>query len=533
MFGKIVEVNNYPQPFLKLTKIDKWKAIVLLFFVCYFLLGSFLFRDYGVSIDETAQVNKARITLNYVFGRSDELLTYADRHYGAIFPSLLLLGNNFFSDSRDVMLYRHYVTFLVFFLSVIAFYKLLRKLGYQRQFALLGTLFLIIQPHIFAQSFYNPKDVPFLAMFILAMYTLANFLKKQDLPSILLHSLVSGLLVVFRLPGILMLGFTGILIVWLYLVRRASMWRMLWMGMLYVGLALLSLYIFMPALWAHPLSEFKTFVSAELFTWSSVELYFGKYYALGQIPFGHVFVYFAVVMPPVILALFAMGLGVIGWKLTVERGLFDGASWPQMMALVQVLVTAEIFLVQRPGVYNGWRHVLFFYPILLLVVMEALRWVWQAGLEGKIKKLWVGLVGASVAAQVALLVVFILQSHPHEFTYYSVLAGQNLSQARANFIMDYWGLSFREALEKILASDDRTQIKIAANAIFPVEQNILILPKEQRDRIVVIPDGSPEKPDYFLDNYYTDLSLERPGYKLIDQIRVRDAVINGSYIPQP
>jgi preprotein translocase subunit SecG len=125
------------------------KAIILLFFAAYLLIGVVWSADYGVSTDESFEANTAQITIDYVTGANDRLLTYEDRHYGALFALLLQAASSPFSDSRDNLLARHLVTFLFFYLSTILFYKLSRKLGYSSLFSLLGTALLILNPQIF------------------------------------------------------------------------------------------------------------------------------------------------------------------------------------------------------------------------------------------------------------------------------------------------------------------------------------------------------------------------------------------------
>ena len=105
---------------------------------------------------------------------------------------------------------RHLVTFLLFYTSVFFFYRLCKYRFNSWKIGLLGSLFLILSPRIFAHSFYNPKDLPFLSMFIISIYTLVSYLNRKTLPRAAIHALICALLIDIRILGIIVPLFTVI-----------------------------------------------------------------------------------------------------------------------------------------------------------------------------------------------------------------------------------------------------------------------------------------------------------------------------------
>jgi hypothetical protein len=103
------------------------------------------------------------------------------------------------------------------------------------------------------------------------------------------------------------------------------------------------------------------------------------------------------------------------------------------------------------------------------------------------------------------IIVFILLTvlktyklHPYEQVYFNHFVNKYDNTRRKSFNMDYWGLSFREALEYIVNNDASEEIKICfSNAAGP--QNIYYLSIENQTRIIVV--DNPEKADYFISNY--------------------------------
>jgi hypothetical protein len=117
------------------------RKLVIVFFDIYYIAGAFIVKDYGASSDENFERMTAQFNLDYITGKNTDLLTYSDRHYGVLFTLPLELASPLFPDSRDYFFFRHFATFLFFYLSTIVFYKLLRSLGFKRLLSLVGTIF--------------------------------------------------------------------------------------------------------------------------------------------------------------------------------------------------------------------------------------------------------------------------------------------------------------------------------------------------------------------------------------------------------
>ena len=82
-------------------------------------------------------------------------------------------------DSREIFLLRHFFNFLLFFISVYFFFQLVKSRYNSWLVGLIGALFLIISPRIFADSFYNNKDIVFMSLFIISLFTATKFLEKK------------------------------------------------------------------------------------------------------------------------------------------------------------------------------------------------------------------------------------------------------------------------------------------------------------------------------------------------------------------
>ena len=88
--------------------------------------------------------------------------------------------------------------------------------------------------------------------------------------------------------------------------------------------------------------------------------------------------------------------------------------------------------------------------------------------------------------------------HPHQHVYFNFLAGKNMKVIKNRFELDYWGLSYKQALEYILKNDPGNKIKICV-ANSPGVFNSYILGIHERNRIEYV--NNPAEARYFLSNY--------------------------------
>ena len=145
--------------------------IILLIFSFFLILGTLIFDDYGISWDEHYQRTDGFIALNFIreilsldiypgFEHTDKSFTDAAKIYGVLFnlPMAFVEKTYEIEDSKNYFLIRHFFNFLIFYISTIFFFLLLKK-RFTTNLSIIGLIFLILSPRIFADSFYNMKDL--------------------------------------------------------------------------------------------------------------------------------------------------------------------------------------------------------------------------------------------------------------------------------------------------------------------------------------------------------------------------------------
>jgi hypothetical protein len=482
----------------------KNSAISACFFGALLVLGLLIFRDYGVSLDEEcSRLQNGLVNYRYVLHGDKALCECSEKYHGPAFEFVLIVLERRLGlkDTRSIYLMRHLVTFLVFYLSVLAFYWLLKERFEDRRVALIGCLFLVLSPRIFAEAFYNSKDLAFLSFYTFSLATLWWFLRTQTIGTALAHGLSCGFLIGVRILGIfvplitLILASAKVLAMWRSGERFGAMARNLLVYNL--GLVFFTI-LFWPILWEGPLHHFRAaFKEMRLFPWNGTVLYMGEFVPAPQLPWHYIPVWLAITTPILYSVLFALGLGRIGLAV-LRRPLRLMTESPMDTAfLASVLLPVLIVILLQSVVYDGWRHLYFIYPSFLFFSVVGFVTLWDTfrGLGAWARPLSGGalVLGAVFLGQTAWTMV---RYHPFENVFFSAMAGRSLSEIRQYYEMDYWGLSVRRALEELLEKDPSPEVRVQSG--WYVDGNAQILTRRQRSRLHLT---DSQKAQYFVHTY--------------------------------
>jgi len=474
------------------------KTVVTVFFLFYLVLGLFIIKDYGVSWDESIQRTTGLLTHEYVFEGNDQLLKFPTRFYGTAFEWFLIGAEKLLkiTDDRSVFLMRHTVTFLLFFLSVIFFYRLARKTFNHWGWGLLGGLLLILNPRIFSHSFYNSKDIAFLSIFIISIYTLRRLLDKKSYTRVFIHALVCALLIDIRILGVLVpiltIVFYGVAIAQFSKERKSLFLKLV----IFVGAFIGFMILFWPILWQQPVGQIMAaFKQMSQFPWDGRLLYLGEYFRGTQLPWHYLPVWIAVSTPILFLFLSVVGLSLFLKKLlsSHREGLRD---W--IIYFCWLVIPLSAVFILNSVVYDAWRQLFFIYPAIVLFALCGLRFFWERIIA--CSKQWLICVFIFVITLgVFEPLWFMISSHPHQNVYFNYLAGNSPEKIKERFELDYWGLSFKQGLEYLLRENpEQKQINVYVEH-WPGIANAQFLSELGRARINIV--EATKNADYLITNF--------------------------------
>lgn len=527
----------------------------------YLLIGLRIFADYGISWDEPNTRQNGIVSATYIKERLadfvsllgmkidpgnktqvTDLHSWEDRDYGVFFE-LLLVKLEFFlkeKDSKDIYQTRHLLTFLTVWLSVCVFYSLTQKLFDSYFLGFLGCLFLILSPRIFADSFYNSKDLVFLAFSIFVAYSMFKFFSTPSFFAAIVHSLVTAAAVNIRVVGIYFFAITvGVLGIKMFSTRydkrdpkQVKSTLLLGSVTYVVGTSLLTV-LFWPFLWEDPIRNFLFVLkSMSHFRWDADVLFCGNFINATDVQWYYIPVWIGITTPVLYSLLFIFGMVAIGCEFAKNPGtiLYGSKERDHMVVFVLFAVPLVAVIILKSVLYDAWRQMFFIYPFFILIALYGIELIQKTiqKLEGTKNKIAKVLCLSILAWSVIQTTIIMIRYHPYQNVYFNFLAGDNVDK---KFDLDYWGLSYRQALEFILQNNRDKEIKVAA-ANWGARRSWEILGPADQKRIKF---RSLNEAKYFLSNYRFQREFakfqqnEFPYNKEIYSIKVDGYKIMGVY----
>lgn len=496
---------------------------IYLLILLLLIVSLFIYKDYGVHWDENNNQDFGNKTLSYIssvlknksLNQSKKLsITHEgpSQHssiHGPIVETTLALLKKYLQlrDSRDVILFRHFSCFIIFLLGIYFFFLLCQLYFNNWILSLLGCIFLSLSPRIFAHAFYDTVDIPFLSFYILSCYTFLRWQIKKTLPSCLNHVIACSLLIGVRPLGLLIPLISVCFMIFHNFKENSSIIIKKNNIQTLVFLILLPLLIICtwPILWTDPLNNsIRLFQINKDFIFEYPNLYLGKILLTSELPWHYIPIWIFITTPLLYCTLFVLGtFQCIRILVSSNRKQFNKEN---LIFLLFCLILPIICTIGK--VYNSWRHLFFIYPLLLIISLYGLRWLWEL-----IQRRACDYQKLMLHILIVLIVLFSLidtlftmkRIHPFQFVYFNQLAGRDMKEIQQRFDLDYWGLSYKQALERLVSIVQHQEILLEESPM--AYFNKKILPPKERKRIHF---RSTKKADYRIYNSLFIMTKESP-----------------------
>jgi Dolichyl-phosphate-mannose-protein mannosyltransferase len=362
-------------------------------------------------------------------------------------------------------------------IGLIATWRIARRLGGPVA-GLVALVLLAACPLYYGHMFMNAKDAPFataMAVLLLGMVRAFEEFPQPGPRSVALAGIGIGLAFGSRiLAGIAApCALAALLLIVVSEARAAGFHKSMARAGEFVWRLLPALvlgYLIMGLLWPWSiLAPLNPLRAAEYFDkffekpWR--EMFAGKLYSVTAMPASYLPHLFALKLPEVMLAL---GLaGAAGTLVAAAR-----RELPINRRASYVLVTfAAIFpvllaLVAHPAFYNGLRHFVFVVPPF--AVLGGLAGAWLFERTRQFGTVATAAVVTIFVGGLALPVSDMVRLHPYQYTAFNWASG-GVRMARDNYMLDYWGLAFKQVGEALRAKLADMHLKPPAGRRWTVE----------------------------------------------------------------
>ncbi len=543
----------------------KKETIIYYIFSAYFFIGLIIFKDFGIGIEEHFQRSSGFYWLNYVLQFTDyeflkndvsqKIVQIKDlypnlpsvelaEHYGVIFDLPMAFLEIFLNLDKphDYFYLRHFFSFFIFFISSFIFYLLVLKRTKIYYIAIISSLFYLLSPRIFGNSFFDGKDLLFLSLTTIAFYNYFIYSEKKNFSSLILFSLFSALCTSTRIIG-LFFPISFLLLILFQLISKNENFTKKYSDILiYLIFYIFFLIIHWPYLWTLELIELKTFFE-NFRVIANPEVFFnGNYYISEYLPFSYIPVWIAISTPEIIIISFLIGfyfsmIRLFKRFITIKGESFYNDLWRSFrekfelfifLSFFQILV---IYLSFNLNLYGGWRHFLF---LNFFVIYYASFCFYLVAIKFKTKIHFKRYFIILLSFFLLEIVFKLYEYHPYQSTYFNNFVSKKMKK---KFEIDTQSLSRVEAIKEILKdSKDKTKIQIGTASWTPLENGRSLIDKNNWDKLNFTGTSNNYYADYIYTNYYyeTNPQYEKKyfipsNFKLLKSLSIDNTLIYSIY----
>jgi len=442
-------------------------GIVVAVLVAIATIAVLTFRDYGLGWDDYTHAEYGDLLLSlYGSGLRDQrAFSFVNLYmYGGGFDMLAGLAAKVLPI--DLFETRRLIGAAIGLVGLLMSWRLGRRVAGPVA-GLLTVILLSISPLYYGHMYMNPKDSPFAVAMVLVLLGLVNAFQEYPRPSPATTAMTGvglGLAIGTRVIGLIAIPYVIAVLAFVYGIEirrigfkmastRVGQFVLMLLPVLLLG------YLVMGLVWPwsvlEPLNPLR---AAEYFShfferpWK--EMFDGAAVLVPDMPRSYVPTLFALKEPEITLLLALSGMA--GAVLLVARG--DVALGQRASLLLMVLAATlpvALTIVTRPPMYNGIRHFVFVTPPLAVLGGMAGAFVFnQISRYGRTA---VAAVAAVLLAAVAAPAAEMIRLHPYQYTQFNHLAG-GVQAAEERYMLDYWGLAFKQATQELRAKLQREVI---------------------------------------------------------------------------
>ncbi len=433
-------------------KLNLFSCLLL---TVYFLIGIFLSLNAGISHDEYHEQLNWEInfssakeflsTLTY-----KDLLDYKDRYHGIGFNILSQpiqylikdLVSKYFNltDYGSILISKHLVVFILFFVSGLFFYSTCRFLFKDKKFLIISLLLFYLYPYLFGHSHFNPKDIPFLSFWIICTYFIFKIInklyknKKISIKIIFLLSIFTSILISIRIVGLLILLQYLIFAVVYLENKNKNFLKFLNENknnlFLFIMFSIIFIYLMNPIFWHNPFEILNSIKWMSKYQQDICTLTLGNCMKSLNLPSSYFFIWLFFKLP--ILIIFGLLIFPLIEKKLSNCALNKILVFSLIISIFSILI---LFILFDVAIYDEIRHVMFLIPLLFIISLHNLY-----------------ILNKSLFSYLSIffIIFFIFENfslNPYQYTWMNSFS--KFYNINKNFEVDYWGVSNKKLYNSI------------------------------------------------------------------------------------
>ena len=513
------------------------------------IIGVIIYNDYGISWDEEISRSNGLFALEYIysilgldfnyeipniFSNSKQTFReYNDNFYGVVFDLPLGFIEYIFKIelTQNYYFLRHFFNYLIFIIGSYYFFLTLKNF-FSFNLSIIGFTMLILTPRIFAESFYNNKDIVFLSFFCIANYYAVQFFLKENIPNLVKFGIAVGLANGVRVAGLII----PMLILFFSVIKfeEKNILQLLKKKIIYCLSILFFIYLFYPYIWENPFHIIDAVSKFSDFDWKGNVFYLGNYEIAKYMPWHYLPLIIIATLPTINIILFFIALiAVLKFSINnfINIKTNDSLLWKDNLQFYLqynfLIIFAVIFLIieKNSTIYGGWRQVYFIYPSMIFLSVYGVYLV--SNYFANKNKIFISIIYIFLISQV----IWIISNHPYQYVYYNYFARDYIKN---NFENDYWGVSNKDLLINLDRIKKRNEYKVHIYSASPYEKSLLLMDANIKGKFKFYENINDA--DYIVSNHYyqdkkpyEEYIFLRNRYKILYEISINKNAINTLY----
>lgn len=440
-----------------------WDMLSVALLLCLIFFACLKISDFGMGWDEATRWSSGDNKLNYykeIIEAENPLEAFGSPGIGR-YPGLFDLSLSFAHSitGLDRFVLGHWWSFGFGFVGLLSVWSAARIVG-GRRLAFFAAMTLVMVPSFFGHLFHNPKDIPFGAMYMLAIAAMTAFASKGCVrwTWALTIGLAIGLAMSVRVAGIVLYAYLAVTLLLILLrefefetFRSKRNMHLLVSAVAFMLISVVVGGIVLMFWW--PVSHGRlfsatggTFVNLHSRASDIPLLFRGHVAGASEAPAFYVIWMLLIKLPLIHLiglaAAVFYGLRTGITASTTDRFLSWVRVWPLLLGAIFPII---YMTATSPDLHNGMRHFLF--AVLPLCVISAWGmlevWSFVADRVGEKTRAWL-----QAACWLLFLspLVALYQLHPYQYVFYNGLIG-GTSASYGRYETEYWFTSTKHALE--------------------------------------------------------------------------------------
>ncbi len=434
-----------------------------LFLFIFLITGSLVSLNVGISHDEWHEEENWKYNVSLSKNIKNHLISsekldknfdnYKDKYYGVGFqlvsqPIQYFLKKIIKSNNIDIfgakLVAKHLVVFIFFFISGISFYLILKKIVDDDNFCYMALLLYFLYPYLFGQSLFSPKDVPFMAIWIVCTYlsfnVFENLIESESvsLKNLFVLGISTAFLLSIRVTGILIL-FQYVISLTIYSISSGISFKKFLSTfcskiLIFILFLFLFTYLFYPLYWLDPTQFLAAIREMGKFYNNVCTDTLGTCMYAKNLPPTYIPIWLSVKLPFLIL------LGICLLPFT-EKKIFTNDKKNIFFGtiLVTSILIPLILIFRNITLYDELRHVMFLVPLFFIIGTISLF---------MFSKKFFYIIGFIT---VSIFVIENIKIHPYQYVWFNLPS--RFIDLTSNFELEYQGISGKEIAKKISNMD--------------------------------------------------------------------------------